>query len=86
MSCQGSICMKTRLPIVALWFFGAAYAGSMLNNIVGLPTIIGPGIGLLTAATVVLDPFARTAAKRQATHVPATFEREPSGARVLATR
>ena len=75
--------MNTRLAIAALWFFAAAYAGSMLHNIAGLATIVGPAVGLLTAAVIVVDPFARfasstsTPAARPAVRTAPGFETAP---------
>ena len=48
--------MNKRLLTAGLWLFAALYAGSMLHSIVGMPELVGPIIGLGTAAVILVTP------------------------------
>jgi hypothetical protein len=56
--------MNSRFLVAGLWFVAAAYSGSMLHAIVGTPDVVGPIIGIVTAALVVAKPFRRATASR----------------------
>jgi hypothetical protein len=67
--------MYIRLLSAGLWFLVAAYAGSILHGIAGLSELVGPLVGLATAAVIVADPFHRyaprpVAARRAASPAP----------------
>lgn len=68
--------MNKRLALAGIWSFAGLYAGSVLHGIVGTSDLLGPIVGLATAALIVLDPAARlNAAKaksRVAVERPAT--------------
>jgi hypothetical protein len=56
--------MHIRLLSAALWFVAAVYAGSILHGISGMHELVGPIVGLTSAALIVADPFRRLAARR----------------------
>ncbi len=51
--------MHTRFVAAGLWLFASLYAGSMLHAIAGVPELVGPGFGLMTAAGILLRPTVR---------------------------
>ena len=59
--------MYMRLLSAGLWFLVAAYAGSILQGITGLNELVGPLVGLFTAALIVADPLHRNATRPVAT-------------------
>ena len=56
--------MHIRLLSAGLWFVAAVYAGSILHGISGMHELVGPIVGLTSAALIVADPFRRLAARR----------------------
>lgn len=56
--------MHIRLLSAGLWFFAAAYAGSILHGISGMHELVGPIVGLTSAVLIVADPFRRLSARR----------------------
>jgi phosphate/sulfate permease len=56
--------MHIRLLSAGLWFITAVYAGSILHGISGMHELVGPIVGLTSAALIVADPFRRLAARR----------------------
>ena len=61
--------MATRLVVAGIWFLAALYAGSMLHEVAGLSSLVGPAIGLLSTAVVAIDPFHRLTAPEPPTPV-----------------
>lgn len=53
--------MATRIAIAALWLFTSLYAGSMLHALTGTSELVGPALGLVTAAAIILNPAGRRA-------------------------
>lgn len=49
--------MKKRLLAGILWFYAGWYAWAMVASLVHLPDVLGPLVGLVTAAFVVVDPL-----------------------------
>jgi len=56
--------MHIRLLSAGLWFVAAVYAGSILHGISGMHELVGPIVGLTSAALIIADPFRRLAARR----------------------
>lgn len=56
--------MHIRFLSAGLWFVAAVYAGSMLHGISGMHELVGPIVGLTSAALIIADPFRRLAARR----------------------
>jgi hypothetical protein len=48
--------MNKRFLTAGLWLFAALYAGSVLHGIVGLSELLGPVVGLATAAVIFVTP------------------------------
>lgn len=63
--------MHIRLLSAGLWFVAAVYAGSILHGISGMHELVGPIVGLTSAALIVADPFRRLAARRASVAVAA---------------
>ena len=63
--------MKKRLLATVLWFYATWYGWSILADMVGMPAMLGPVIGLAVAAVIGLDPMHRIWTK-QPTPAPAT--------------
>ena len=51
--------MVKRSMSAGLWFLTAVYAGTLLHAIVGVSELVGPTVGLATAAVIVGDPIRR---------------------------
>jgi hypothetical protein len=62
--------MSKRLISAGLWFFVAAYAGSILHGMAGVHALVGPLVGLATAGLIVANPFHHLAARPVATTRP----------------
>jgi hypothetical protein len=56
--------MNKRLFSAGLWSFAALYAGSVLHGVAGTSELLGPIVGLTTAAVIVSNPVARLNAAR----------------------
>jgi len=49
--------MKKRLLAGILWFYAGWYAWAMVASLANLPNVLGPLVGLVAAAFVVVDPL-----------------------------
>lgn len=63
--------MKKRIVAGLLWFYALWYAMSILAQVVGLPALFAPAVGLVVGALIAWDPthriWTRTPAPRPAT-------------------
>jgi hypothetical protein len=72
--------MKKRLLAAVLWFYATWYGWSILADMVGMPAMLGPAIGLAVAVFVGMDPMHRIWTKRPATESAGLPALEPDAA------
>ena len=72
--------MKKRLLATVLWFYATWYGWSILADMVGMPAMLGPAIGLAVAVFVGMDPMHRIWTKRPASESAPLPVLEPDAA------
>jgi hypothetical protein len=67
-----------RLIAGILWFFVAWYAWNLIASIAGLPTTVGPLLGLAAGVLFAVDPLGRIWAPRANAHAEGAAAVEPA--------
>lgn len=69
--------MNFRYIGAGLWFLAAAYAGSILHTVAGMPDVVGPVVGIASGALIIADPLRRLSDRNATAGSAAGFRSEP---------